>query len=177
MIVMEGSHRLNIEQMSSFLVASSELEMAVASRDEARQIVTQVLSAQQYWSLRKKAKGIVRQYLMRTTGYGRAQITRWIEEYRQHGELGSRRRGGRRFPTRYTNRDIELLAAMDSAHLGLSGPAVGRLLYRAWAVYGDSEYQRLAGISVSHIYNLRAREAYRKYRAVYRATQSSTVAI
>ena len=174
---MEGSHRLNIEQMSSFLVASSELEMAVASRDEARQIVTQVLSAQQYWSLRKKAKGIVRQYLMRTTGYGRAQITRWIEEYRQHGELGSRRRGGRRFPTRYTNRDIELLAAMDSAHLGLSGPAVGRLLYRAWAVYGDSEYQRLAGISVSHIYNLRAREAYRKYRAVYRATQSSPVAI
>ena len=173
---MEGSHRLNIEQMSSFLVASSELEMAVASRDEARQIVTQVLSAQQYWSLRKKAKGIVRQYLMRTTGYGRAHhpLDRRIPATRR---TRIETTGRRRFPTRYTNRDIELLAAMDSAHLGLSGPAVGRLLYRAWAVYGDSEYQRLAGISVSHIYNLRAREAYRKYRAVYRATQSSPVAI
>jgi hypothetical protein len=55
MIVMEGSHRLNVEQMRSFLAASAELEMKVASRDQARQIVAQVLALQQYWSL---AKGI-----------------------------------------------------------------------------------------------------------------------
>jgi hypothetical protein len=177
MIVMEGSHRLNVEQMRSFLAASAELEMKVASRDQARQIVAQVLALQQYWSLAKGTKGTVRRYLMRVTGYGRAQIARWIEEYRQQGELESRRSGRRRFPTCYTNRDIELLAQMDSAHQGLSGPAIRRLLYRAWAVYGDAEYRRLASISVSHIYNLRVRDSYRKYRAVYRPTQSTQAAI
>jgi hypothetical protein len=177
MIVMEGSHRLNVEQMRSFLAASTELAMKVANSEQARQIVAQVLALQEYGSLAKGAKGTVRRYLMRVTGYGRAQIARWIEEYRQHGELEPRRCRRRRFPTRYTNRDIELLAQMDSAQQGLSGPAIRRLLYRAWAVYGDSEYHRLAGISVSHIYNLRARDTYRKYRTVYRPTQSAPVAI
>lgn len=177
MIVMEGSHRLNVEQMKSFLAASSELEMEVAGRDQARQIIAQVLGLQHYGNLPRVAKGTVRRYLMRVTGYGRAQITRWIEEYRQHGELEARRSRRRRFPTRYTNRDVELLAQMDSAHVGLSGPAIRRLLYRAWSVYGDVEYARLAGISVSHIYNLRAGATYRQYRAVYRPTQSAQVVI
>jgi len=176
MIVMEGSHRLNVEQMSGFLAASGELEIEVSDAKEARKIVAEVLAAQRYGRLPKAAKGIVRRYLMRVTGYGRAQVTRLIGEYRSKGEL--RPKASRRsFPTRYTRSDIELLAEVDTAHQGLSGAAVRRLLKRGFEVFGDVRYQRLANISVSHIYNLRHTEAYRRRRTVYRATQSTTVSI
>ena len=87
MIVMEGSHRLSIEQMSSFLAASGSLEMEARSAEEARQIVSGVLSARQYRRLSKAEKGTVRKYLTRVTGYGRAQVARLIREYGQTGEL------------------------------------------------------------------------------------------
>jgi transposase InsO family protein len=179
MIVMGGSHRLSIEQMGAFVAASGELEMAAATGAEGRRTVGEVLAAQQYGSLGRRAKGIVRRYLMRVTGYGRAQIARLIQGYTRSGgapeslPLGRRRR----FAQRYTSRDIELLADTDAAHDGLSGAAVRRLLFRAWAVFGDAEYHRLAEISVSHIYNLRKTEAYRHGRAVYRPTQSTPTAV
>ena len=57
MIVMEGSHRLSVEQMSSFLAASRELEMEAGTAEEARRIVTAVLSGREYGKLRKAEKG------------------------------------------------------------------------------------------------------------------------
>jgi transposase InsO family protein len=177
MIVMGGSHRLSIEQMSSFLAGSGGLEVRVCDAEHARNIVAGVLSAQRYNSLPKAAKGTVRRYLMRVTGYGRAQVTRLISEYRSSGGLKPKLLRRRRFPTRYTRADIELLADVDSAHQGLSGAAVRRLLKRAFEVFGDAAYERLANISVSHIYNLRRSEAYRRHRTVYRPTQATPVAI
>jgi hypothetical protein len=174
---MEGSHRLSLEQMASFLAASSDLEITAPDTAEVRRIVWRIVQTQRYGSLSKSDKGVVRQYLMRVTGYGRAQITRLIAQCR-HGEeevLPAVRR--RKFPARYNAADIELLARTDSAHEGLSGAAVRHLLHRGWAVYGDEAYQRLAEISVSHIYNLRARDSYRKHRAVYRSTQASGINI
>jgi transposase InsO family protein len=177
MIVMEGSHRLSLEQMSSFLAASGELDIEATTADEARKIVADVLSARGYGKLPKAAKGIVRQYLMRVTGYGRAQVARLIAEYRKAGDLKPKTSRRRRFPTRYTRADVELLASVDTAHQGLSGAAVRRLLKRGLEVYEDTAYERLANISVSHIYNLRATEIYRRHRTVYRVTQSTPVAI
>jgi hypothetical protein len=37
----------------------------------------------------------------------------------------------------------------------LSGPATQKILYREFHDYGDQRYQRLATLSVPHIYNLR----------------------
>jgi transposase InsO family protein len=163
--------------MSSFLAGSDDLEIKAGDAGQAREMVAAVLSFQRYSSLPKAAKGTVRRYLMRVTGYGRAQVTRLISEYSSSGELPAKPGRRRRFPTRYTRGDIELLAEVDTAHQGLSGAAVRRLLKRAFEVYGDAAYERLAGISVSHIYNLRHSEAYRRRRAVYRPTRSTPVAI
>jgi hypothetical protein len=66
---------------------------------------------------------------------------------------------------------------VDSAHQGLSGAAVRRLLQRGLEVFQDIAYERLANISVSHIYNLRSTDAYRRHRAVYKPTQSTPVSI
>ena len=57
-----------------------------------------------------------------------------------------------RFPGKYTDRDVTLLAEVDRAHERLSGPATQRILRREHEEYGKAEYVRLAGISVSHIY-------------------------
>jgi hypothetical protein len=59
------------------------------------------------------------------------------------------------------------------AHEDLSGPAVRRILWREYTVYGKREYERLAGISVSHLYNLRRSQQYRKVRIKVEHTRAS----
>jgi len=58
-------------------------------------------------------------------------------------------------------------AVVDRAHERLSGPATRHVLEREYKVYGKREFARLAEISVSHLYNLRATAAYRRRAAVF----------
>ena len=51
------------------------------------------------------------------------------------------------------------------------------LLRRAVEHFGDTRYARLSQISVSHLYNLRGSESYRKQRLVWRRTRPAPVAI
>ena len=44
-------------------------------------------------------------------------------------------------------------------------------------LFGDARYARLSGISVSHLYNLRQSDSYRKQRQVWRGTRPSPIAI
>jgi hypothetical protein len=69
------------------------------------------------------------------------------------------------------------LAEIDALHDTLSGPATRELLRRAWQVFGDPRYQRLAAISVSHLYNLRASPRYRDLRVVHLGTRPVKIAI
>ena len=80
-------------------------------------------------------------------------------------------------PRRYTPDDIARLAAVDAAHEGLSGPAVRRILQREFEVYGKTDYQRLASISASHIYNLRRTRAYREHHVHHTKTRAAAVSI
>jgi transposase InsO family protein len=72
---------------------------------------------------------------------------------------------------------VELLARVDEAPETLSGPATRRILEREYQQYGKKEYQRLAGISVAHLYNLRQRPKYRQQRRHYTKTRPTTVPI
>ena len=93
----------------------------------------------------------------------------------QHRASGRYRR--HRFAQRYTRADIELLAAVDEAHETLSGPATRRILEREYQHYGKPEYERLATISVAHLYNLRRHQRYRERRLSYHKTKPTTVSI
>ena len=48
---------------------------------------------------------------------------------------------------------------------------------RAYGIFGDARYQRLATISVAHLYNLRQRPSYRDQRQVWTKTRPTTVPI
>jgi hypothetical protein len=72
---------------------------------------------------------------------------------------------------------VKLLARVDEAHETLSGPATRRILEREYQQFGQKEYQRLAFISVAHLYNLRQQPKYRQQRWNYTKTRPTTVTI
>ena len=126
---------------------------------------------------KRAARGLLRRYLAKMTGLSRAQVTRLIARYRERGTVQPRAYQRHRFPQRYTRADIELLATVDEAHENLSGPATQRILQREYRVYGKGQYQRLASISVSHLYNLRQQTHYRQRRLHYVRTRPTAVSI
>jgi len=75
------------------------------------------------------------------------------------------------FARKYTPADIELLVEMDKAHEDVCGPAIAHLLQRAYWTYSDPRYERLAQISVSHLYNLRKSAGYQAQRKHFTTTR------
>ena len=68
---------------------------------------------------------------------------------------------GRPFERVYTRADILLLVSADIAFGRMSGKAMAHVLQRAFNEFGAGEYERLASISPSHIYNRRRSRTYR----------------
>ncbi len=175
-ITMRSIESLTLEQIGEFVKGSRSIGFSVAG-EQAYELIERVLRTQQYRRLSKGQKGTVRRFLVKVTGLSRAQVTRliagWVKFRRVHRKPSERRC----FPRRYSDADITLLAVTDAAHEDLSGPAVRRVLQREHEVFGKVEYTRLAGISVSHIYNLRGSTVYRKHRVKVHHTQARQVSI
>ena len=174
---MQHAQRLTLEEMEEFVSSSSSLSFTGADRKEIYGLVEGALRARHYQQLSKKDKGVVRRYLAKVSGRSRAQITRLISRYRQKGVVQPSKFRRHRFARRYTAEDIALLAAADAAHEGLSGPALRHVLEREYRVYGNQQYQRLASISASHIYNLRRTAAYRRHHLHHSKTRPRAVGI
>ena len=81
------------------------------------------------------------------------------------------------FASTYTPADVRLLAHTDTLHGTLSGLATKKLMERAYGRFGDTRYQRLATISVAHLYNLRQRPGYQHQRQLWTKTRAVTVPI
>ncbi len=60
---------------------------------------------------------------------------------------------------------------MATLHGTLSGLATKKLMERAFSIFGEARYQRLAAISVAHLYNLRQRTGYLRVRQVFTKTR------
>jgi len=174
---MDDSQATSLEQMRAFLAGSSEIRFAGQRREEVYNWVEKTLVQQQYLSLGRRDKGLVRRYLCRMTGLSRAQVTRLISGYGKSGRVKAAVYQRRRFAPRYTSGDVELLAYVDKAHGNLSGPATRRILEREYQEYRQAAYQRLAGISVAHLYRLRNTTHYRKRNASYQPTKPTVVPI
>ena len=77
----------------------------------------------------------------------------------------------------YRDEDVALLVEVDRLHGTANGLVVKKLFERAWRVHGDQRYRRLAGISVSHIYNLRKSKGYKSRRTAHLKTRAHKVRI
>ena len=157
-----------IEQMERFLTGSQAVAFLVASsKDECYLGIQRTLVKFRYASLNKRSKGVVVRFLIKITGYSRQQITRLVKQYRDTGKIERQQRTYQGFERLYTNEDIRLLAALDERHNTLSGPATKKLCERANSLFNQTQYQRLAGISVAHLYNLRKSQSYLRQRYTF----------
>jgi len=174
---MDDSEAGSLVQIRAFLAGSSEVRFAGERREEVYEWVQQTLVRQQYASLKRPDKGLVRRYVARMTGLSRAQATRLIMAYRETGRVKATAYQRTKFATHYTAADVALLAYVDKAHGNLSGPATRRILEREYSEYSQAAYLRLAGISVAHLYRLRNSAAYRKRNASYQPTRPTPIPI
>ncbi len=168
-----------IEQIQQFLAGTAEVTFSIPNDEPTlRAFVAAVIKRFGYFRRRKGHRGVLLAYLRRLTGYSRQHLSRLLVQYRDTRSLKPRVRASRTSFTRhYGPAEVALLAETDSLHDTLSGPATKVLLLRALTLFGDTRFARLAQISVSHLYNLRASEPYRKLRIVCRGTRTSPVVI
>ena len=174
---MKNLDQLSLSEMEELLSSSRKVTWQTEDSEAKYRWIASVLKAQRYGKLGKREKGVVRRFLQKVTATSRAQLTRLIGQWTAVRQIVRRIAPRPKFTVRYTKADIVLLAATDAAHEDLSGPALRRILHREFAVFGRPDYQRLAGISVSHLYNLRQSTVYRNQRVRVQPTQSRQIAI
>lgn len=174
---MWNAESLNREQIREFLKSSEAIEFAGCGRNEKYAWMERVLVAQNYGALSKGERGVVRAYVEKVTGMSASQTTRLIRTFLDQGEVRAAAYQRHCFSAQYTAEDIGLLAEVDRVHQRLSGPATRHILQREYEQYGNQRYERLAKISVSHLYNLRASARYRNQAAVFEATRPAAIAI
>lgn len=177
-INMEEAKLRTLEQIKVFLDGTTEVAFRVP-KEERNQFIERVLKRFGYAPHGRADKGVLLRYIERMTGLSRQQVTRLVRQYRKDGKLTKHYvtapKNG--FSCRYTTADVALLAEMDTLHSTLSGPATKMLMERALHLFGDVRFERLAGISVSHLYNLRGGQPYQNKRRHWTKTNPTGVPI
>jgi hypothetical protein len=173
---MNDSEAVTLEQVRKFLKASKGWKFKGLTRDDKYKWLDSAIRRFDYYSRRKKEKGLLRRYMMLITGFHEAQLERLIRQKLLTGGIKAAWGLRNKFPITYTKEDIELLAETDNLHERLAGPATKNILMREFQ-FGDIRYKRLSGISVSHIYNLRDKPAYRFKALTVSRTKSVQVPI
>jgi transposase InsO family protein len=174
-IDMNESKIRTVEQVRQFLQGTLDVEFLPHGDDGARYAhVADVVRRLGYARLGRSDRGIVLRYLGVTTGYATAQIKRLVARALSGQPLVKRYAApAQAFARRYTSADIALLAQVDREFGTLSGPATAHVLRRAFAVYADTRFERLAELSPSHLYNLRASRTYERERVLRTKTRPS----
>ena len=167
-----------LEQVRAFLDGAQALGFEAPARESAYDWIAAELRRFRYAGLTKADKGLVRRYLEKVTGLSRAQVSRIIQQFRTTGRIRDRRGPpAKPFARRYTPADVRLLAELDALHATLSGPATRKLCERAYTVFGDDRYERLARLSNGHLYNLRQSRTYQRQRGRVDKTRPVKVTI
>jgi len=167
-----------LAQVRAFVSGNELISFTLEDRHAAYGWITDTLRQFGYGRCKRADKGVLRQYLLKVTGLSRAQVARCIAQFTDGGSIRDRRRAPAvPFVRRYTADDIRLLAEIDALHGTLSGTTTRKLCERAFNVHGDARYERLAGISNGHLYNLRQHKDYQAKRGSFDKTRPTKVNI
>jgi transposase InsO family protein len=180
MVIDMNETRLNtVAQLRAFLEGTLEVKFQPIRNDVERYgFIAAVLGRFTYRGLVRADKGVLMRYLGCITDYSRAQLKRLVTRHLRGEPLAKRYRAPAvGFARKFTTADVKLLAQTDALHNTLSGPATKCLMQRAYAVYGDARYARLATLSVAHLYNLRHQAGYQATRAHWTKTRGYAVPI
>lgn len=176
-IDMNDEQLKTLADLQGFLEGTVRMDFAVAA-DERYAFIARTVKRFGYDRLKRSDKAIVLRFLERVSGYSRQQIARLVKRGSERRAMVKRYCGSRTsFARTSTGADILLLAQTDTLHGTLSGLATKKLMERAYGVFGDIRYQRLAIISVAHLHNLRQRPSYLHKRQVWTKTRPSGIPI
>ena len=173
----QGLHTL--AQVRAFVSGNEPISFTLTDRHAAYGWMADTLRQFGYVSGTRSDKGVLRQYLLKVTGFSRAQVARCLTQFTTDGgRIKDRRRAPSvPFVRRDTAEDIRLLAQMDALHGTLSGTTTRKLCERAFTVHGDARFARLAGISNGHLYNLRQHKTYQFVRGSFDKTRPTKINI
>ena len=167
-----------LAEVSDFLNGNQPVLFEVASsKDERYAWVRKTLYRFDYRKLTKGERGLVIQLLCKVSGYSRQQITRLIGQYHKTGHVNRGQRTVNGFKRKYRPEDIALLVKMDELHETPSGGTLKKLCERAHQQTPHGGYERLAGISISHLYNLRQSKPYLRQRYTFDKTKPTKIPI
>lgn len=172
---MQSARTLTIAEMQQLTEASGALTFQATNRAETYRWIETILRGVRYRHLRKKDRGTVRTYIQKMTNYSKAQLDRLIARWGMSGRLMLLPYRRHSFSRHYTDHDVVLLAQVDEAHGGLSGPATRKILQDEYHTFHRSEFEGLSKISPAHIYNLRDKRLYREANRTYVKTKPTQV--
>jgi hypothetical protein len=161
----------SLTEIESFLRLTSSFKLkSIDSLKERAEWINQTLIKFKYHKLKKKDKKIVKDYLCAVSGCKERTIKYHINAYK-NGKKVCDEYERNSFAKIYTNEDIELLAETDNLHSRLNGAATKRIC-EEMVKAGDKRYEKLAKISVSHLYNLRGNKKYKENSVTVGKTKS-----
>lgn len=177
--IMNISELETIEQLENFLNGTQPIVFSIEeNKKNLYAWIQKTLLKFNYAILGRYEKGVIQQYILRITGYSRQQFARLARQYRKDGHIQKGKHTNRTsFSKLYTAQDILLLAQLDELHGTLSGPTTKKLCERAYHLFHQKEYERLARISASHIYNLRKSTGYKRQRWTHDNTKPKASSI
>ncbi len=159
---------LKVEQLVSFSIN----HIGNKNKQEMYDWVGTVAQKFRYFSLKKKEKKLVLDYIGKITGRSRSQIKKLIRKKKKWGRIKLSMVKKNTFPVLYNTSDIARLIETDNAHGRLSGPATKKILRREYSIFKKLGYERISRISVPHIYNLRKKRQYQSNILYIAKTQS-----
>ena len=143
---------LKLENGVKFQVDKSGYE----NRQKMYDWVSEAVLKFKYFSLKtRREKGYVIRYIKKMTNLSESQVKKLIKKKKVSGVISLNISEKEKFPVKYTTSDIQRLVDTDNSHDRLSGQATKRILQREFLEFNKPEFERIRGISVSHIYNLR----------------------
>lgn len=166
-----------LADLQVFLAGTVAMDFAVTA-EQRYDFIARTVRRFGYARLKRADKAVVLRFLERVSGYSRQQLSRLVKRGCERRPLLKRYCGSRTsFARIYTGADVLLLAHTDTLHGTLSGLATKKLMERAYGIFADARYERLATISVAHLYNLRQRPNYQHQRQVWTKTRPASVPI
>lgn len=160
-ISMNDEHLGSIAQLEAFLkgvdgaVTFSSETKGNKNKQKMYEWIGKTLGKFRYFSLKKKDKGKVSEYLEKVTKLSQSQVKRLILRKKNIGTLIVKEGNRNSFPVRYSTSDIARLIDTDNAHGRISGDATKRILEREFLIFGKNEYERISHLSVTHLYRIR----------------------
>lgn len=160
-VIMDDVRLRDINQVRRFIRESGDVQLRLETIEEKYEFIDNTIDTFSYGNLVRRDKQTIIGYLRKMTGYKRAQLFRLIERAVVGELVRTPYRRKTDYHRIYTPLDIKLLEKTDELHQRLNAHATREIMRREYERFHHAEFKNIAGISVSHINNVRKSPTYR----------------